>query len=141
MIKQSIANKIMNVRQQLDADKITISLTSAKLKYSIEKAIMQYIPIIETRYLQYVPTPREDIDGTRLLVLSSLCTYAKNIGRLNAASKVVAREFTPRVSEHISIQSPKRKARVNRNPFPISIGRRMMKYINTIGTATLNKAM
>ena len=59
------------------------------------------------------------------------------MGRLKAASNVEAKELTPGVSEQISTQSPIRKERVNSQPFPMAMGRRMIKYMNTIGIATL----
>ena len=41
IIRQSMASKIMNVKMQLEAVRITISLTSAKLKYSMVNARRQ----------------------------------------------------------------------------------------------------
>lgn len=49
-MRLSIANRIKNVKTALAADIITISLTLAKLKYSIVNTMTQYSADMESRY-------------------------------------------------------------------------------------------
>ena len=85
--------------------------------------------------------PSVATDGKRSLVRSSLSTYAKNTGFLSTARKVHAKEFTPNVSENISMINPARNERVSRNEVFRDMGKRIMKYMKTIGIATLKSAM
>ena len=106
---------------------------------SIRNIRVQYIKTMVKRYLAYTPMPNDLIDGSGFVKSSSRGKYKRKTERRIIATIVHANVFIPRVSEKISIKSPREKEKVNAQLVDNVTGSLIIKYIKTIGMATLNR--
>lgn len=106
---------------------------------SIRNIRVQYIKTMVKRYLAYTPMPNDLIDGSGFVKSSSRGKYKRKTERRIIATIVHANVFIPSVSEKISIKSPREKEKVNAQLVDNVTGSLIIKYIKTIGMATLNR--
>lgn len=106
---------------------------------SIRNIRVQYIKTMVKRYLAYTPMPNDLIDGSGFVKSSSRGKYKRKTERRIIATIVHANVFIPSVSEKISIKSPREKEKVNVQLVDNVTGSLIIKYIKTIGIATLNR--
>ena len=102
---------------------------------------VQYNSTIVSKYFRYIPNPKLFTVGCGFVRSSSRGKNNCNILRRDMAVIVHASECMPGVSESISIINPIKKAKVRVQFVDNVNGRRTIKYINTNGTAILNKQM
>ena len=90
--------------------------------------------------VQYIKTMvKRLIDGSGFVKSSSRGKYKRKTERRIIATIVHANVFIPSVSEKISIKSPREKEKVNAQLVDNVTGSLIIKYIKTIGMATLNR--
>ena len=97
------------------------------------------IKTMEKRYLAYTPMPNDLIDGSGFVKSSSRGKYKRKTERRIIAIIMQANVFIPSVLEKISIMRPIKKEKVNTQLVDNVIGSLIIKYINTMGMATLNR--
>ena len=106
---------------------------------SIINISVQYIKTMEKRYLAYTPMPNDLIDGSGFVKSSSRGKYKRKTERRIIAIIMQANVFIPSVLEKISIMRPIKKEKVNTQLVDNVIGSLIIKYINTMGMAILNR--
>lgn len=110
-----------------------------KVKASIQNITKLYSNIIVKVYFKKDDIPIDLIETIPSVMSSSREIYRRSISRLTKVIIVHDKACIPCVLEKISTIKPVKNAIVKAQLILIVIGRRIIKYMNTIGIAILNK--